>query len=84
MARPETERGTPAASGLLGACAKPAAQFHQARVSEPSRRQHLGHAGPGLPEVPELRSPYGYPVVMAAVAELCGYLYYRFRRAGWF
>ena len=22
--------------------------------------------------------------VMAAVATLCGYLYYRFRRAGWF
>ena len=49
MARPETERGTPAASGLLGECAKPTAQFHQARVSEPSRRQHLGHAGPRLP-----------------------------------
>ena len=33
--------------------------------------------------MPELEQPYGYPVVMAAMLGLCGYLFYRFRRAGW-
>jgi magnesium transporter len=33
--------------------------------------------------MPELEQPYGYPVVMAGIAGLCCYLYYRFRRASW-
>ena len=33
--------------------------------------------------MPELEQPYGYPAVMAVMIGLCGYLYYRFRRAGW-
>jgi magnesium transporter len=44
----------------------------------------FGLYGMNFQEMPELHSPYGYPAVMAAVACLCGYLYYRFRRAGWF
>ena len=44
----------------------------------------FGLYGMNFEAMPELRSPYGYPAVMAAVAALCGYLYYRFRRAGWF
>jgi magnesium transporter len=34
--------------------------------------------------MPELSSPFGYPAVLAVVAAVCAYLYYRFRRAGWF
>jgi magnesium transporter len=33
--------------------------------------------------MPELEQPYGYPTVMAVMLTLCGYLYFRFRRAGW-
>jgi magnesium transporter len=33
--------------------------------------------------MPELEQPYGYPAVMTAMLGLCGYLFYRFRRAGW-
>ena len=44
----------------------------------------FGLYGMNFESMPELRSPYGYPAVVAAVACLCGYLYYRFRRAGWF
>jgi magnesium transporter len=33
--------------------------------------------------MPELEWRFGYPVVMAAMAALCGFLYYRFKRAGW-
>lgn len=33
--------------------------------------------------MPELEQPYGYPAVMAFMIGLCGYMYYRFRRAGW-
>ena len=33
--------------------------------------------------MPELEWDYGYPVVMAVIAGICGYLYYRFKRAGW-
>jgi magnesium transporter len=44
----------------------------------------FGLYGMNFEEMPEVRSPYGYPAVLAVVAMLCGYLYYRFRRAGWF
>jgi magnesium transporter len=33
--------------------------------------------------MPELEQPYGYPTVMVFMLGLCGYMYYRFRRAGW-
>jgi magnesium transporter len=33
--------------------------------------------------MPELEQPWGYPSVMAFMAGLCGYIYYRLRRAGW-
>jgi magnesium transporter len=33
--------------------------------------------------IPELEQPYGYPTVMACMVGICGYMYYRFRRAGW-
>lgn len=33
--------------------------------------------------MPELRWPYGYPVVLGVMAVLCGLLFRRLRRAGW-
>lgn len=33
--------------------------------------------------MPELDWAFGYPVVMALMGGICGYLYYRFRRAAW-
>ena len=33
--------------------------------------------------MPELEQPYGYPTVMAFMVGICGYMFYRFRRAGW-
>jgi magnesium transporter len=33
--------------------------------------------------MPELEQPWGYPAVMTIILGLCGFLYYRFRRAGW-
>jgi magnesium transporter len=33
--------------------------------------------------MPELEWRWGYPAVMAGMAALCGYLYYRFKRSGW-
>jgi len=33
--------------------------------------------------MPELEQPYGYPIVMTIMIGLCGYMFYRFRRAGW-
>ncbi len=33
--------------------------------------------------MPELEWRYGYPVVMAGMAVVCVYLYYRFKRSGW-
>jgi magnesium transporter len=33
--------------------------------------------------MPELEQPYGYPAVMAFMVGVCGYMFYRFRRAGW-
>ncbi len=34
--------------------------------------------------MPELKSPFGYPVVVLGILSICGYLYFRFKRAGWF
>jgi magnesium transporter len=33
--------------------------------------------------MPELKWEYGYYVVIGVTATICGYLYYRLRRAGW-
>ncbi len=33
--------------------------------------------------MPELRSPYGYPAVMAVILGVCGFLYWRFKRTRW-
>ncbi|MFT5644055.1 MAG: magnesium transporter [Janthinobacterium sp.] len=33
--------------------------------------------------MPELDWRYGYPVAVALMVSVCGYLYYRFRRSGW-
>lgn len=33
--------------------------------------------------MPELKSPYGYPLALAAMFSVCFYLYRRFRKAGW-
>ena len=33
--------------------------------------------------MPELEWRYGYPAVMAGLAVVCGFLYYRFKRSGW-
>jgi magnesium transporter len=33
--------------------------------------------------MPELEHPEAYPIVLVAIAALCGYLYYRFKRSGW-
>jgi magnesium transporter len=43
----------------------------------------FGIYGMNFEHMPELDSPYGYPTILAATAALCGYLYYRFKRAGW-
>jgi magnesium transporter len=39
--------------------------------------------GMNFKNMPELEQPLGYPTVMVVMAALCGYLFYRFRRAGW-
>ena len=31
----------------------------------------------------ELDSPIGYPAVLLGILLICGYLYWRFKRAGW-
>lgn len=33
--------------------------------------------------MPELQWTYGYPVAIAVMLSVCGYLYYRFRKSGW-
>ena len=33
--------------------------------------------------MPELEWHYGYPLIMAGMVAACGFLYYRFKRAGW-
>ncbi len=44
----------------------------------------FGLYGMNFQQMPEVQSPYGYPAVLVAVSCICSYLYYRFRRAGWF
>ena len=33
--------------------------------------------------MPELDWRWGYPVIMAVMIGLCGWLYFRFKRSGW-
>lgn len=33
--------------------------------------------------MPELKLEYGYPAALLTIASVCGFLYYRFKRAGW-
>ena len=39
--------------------------------------------GMNFEHMPELKWHYGYPVALGLIATLCGYLYWRFRKAGW-
>ena len=39
--------------------------------------------GMNFKNMPALEQPFGYPIVMVLMASICGYLFYRFRRAGW-
>jgi magnesium transporter len=42
-----------------------------------------GVYGMNFEVMPELKWTYGYPLVMAVMAVLDGYLFYRFRKSGW-
>src|SRR3954468_9252543 len=42
-----------------------------------------GIYGMNFEDMPELHWAYGYFLVVAVIAVTCGYLYYRFRQAGW-
>ena len=42
-----------------------------------------GIYGMNFEHMPELRWELGYPGVIALMAAFCGFLYYRFKRAGW-
>lgn len=42
-----------------------------------------GIYGMNFEHMPELRWTYGYPVVLAGIVAVCGFLYWRFRRSGW-
>jgi len=42
-----------------------------------------GIYGMNFEQMPELRWAFGYPVAVGAMAAIDGYLFYRFRRAGW-
>lgn len=39
--------------------------------------------GMNFQHMPELKLEYGYPVALLVMTATCGYLYYRFKRAGW-
>jgi magnesium transporter len=43
-----------------------------------------GVYGMNFDYMPELRMPYGYPLALASMAAIDGYLIYRFRQAKWF
>jgi magnesium transporter len=42
-----------------------------------------GIYGMNFRHMPELRWEFGYPAVIAVMAVMCSYLYYRFKRSGW-
>ncbi len=39
--------------------------------------------GMNFESMPELKLTWGYPIALVVMASTCGYLYYRFRKAGW-
>jgi magnesium transporter len=39
--------------------------------------------GMNFQDMPELHWKYGYPVALAIMVAVCGYLYYRFKKSGW-
>jgi magnesium transporter len=43
----------------------------------------VGIWGMNFDFMPELRWKYGYAAALGVVAGVCGYLYYRFKKAGW-
>jgi magnesium transporter len=43
----------------------------------------VGVYGMNFEHMPELEWRFGYPVVLAAIAGIDGFLFYRFRKAGW-
>ena len=42
-----------------------------------------GIYGMNFQHMPELQWEYGYYVVLGVTVSICGYLYFRLRRAGW-
>ena len=42
-----------------------------------------GIYGMNFEHMPELRTRFGYFIVLAVIATLCGLLYWRFKRAKW-
>jgi magnesium transporter len=42
-----------------------------------------GIYGMNFRDMPELGWAFGYPLVMGVMIAICGFLYYRFRKAGW-
>ena len=34
-------------------------------------------------DMPELKMEYGYPAVLAVIALICAFLYWRFKKNGW-
>ena len=43
----------------------------------------VGVWGMNFDFMPELRSPWGYPIALAVIAATCGLMFWRFRRVGW-
>ncbi len=43
----------------------------------------VGVWGMNFEHMPELKWAWGYPVALGAIAAACGFVYWRFRRAGW-
>jgi len=43
----------------------------------------VGIWGMNFEHMPELKWRYGYAMALGLIVSICGYLYYRFRRAGW-
>jgi len=42
-----------------------------------------GLYGMNFEYMPELEWQYGYPVTVVMIVTICGFLYWRFHRAGW-
>jgi magnesium transporter len=42
-----------------------------------------GIYGMNFDHMPELKQPLGYPLVLAVISGLCGWLFVRFKQAGW-